>query len=181
MRENGLYIMAYEPFRREARYCFGLDLLISFVLAICFFLLHLFSSPLFCMIIPLYFLIEIIVNYRIGLLSRLESKRRLFVSTLVSITKIQDEYSPSGRWNSIIPKLYPPHLRVNRYRIIGRDSIGNMINLRCAISGEKWQLIHDNIGEGIGWDRLITYGKLTHIILSFDNKDDISFKLNRNL
>ncbi len=175
------YSMAYEPFLREARYCFVLDTLISFAVVICFFMLNLFSSPFFCMIIPAFFFIEVIVNYRIGLLALWERKKQLFVSTKVCIIEMREEYSPSGRWNSIIPKLYPPHLGVNRYRLIVKDSIGNMIILRCAMSGKKWQLIHDNIGDGIGWNRLVTYGKLTHIILSFDDKDDTSFKFNRNL
>ena len=186
MNKAGKYFsIAYAPFQREARYCFTVDLFISLVVAVIFFLLNLFSSTFFRWIIPSFFLIEIIVNYRIGLLSRLESKIGAFISAKICISEIQDEYSASGRWNSIISKLYPPNLRVNRYRVIGKDGTGNIIKLRCAISGKKWQLIHDSIHdsicEGVEWNRLVTYGKLTHIILSFDDKDDVSYKYNRTI
>ncbi len=92
---------------------------------------------------------------------------------------ITEDYSPSSHWGSVIPKLYPKQLNVSRNKLICTDEGGKTLRLRTAMSGKKWQLLFDSI-ESDPQPRANTFGKLTHIVISYDDKDDLCFQLNHN-
>ena len=137
-KKEDYYHNAYEPYILEALFCFGLDLLLSLLMIIIIVKYGLFESTFFCLAIPVYFLVAVFVNYRIALLSILERINKAYISTSFCIYEIQEEWSASGPWGSIIPKLYPKNQGVDRYKIIGIDSTGKPIKLHCAISEKNF-------------------------------------------
>ncbi|MBQ6569495.1 MAG: hypothetical protein IJL87_04490 [Clostridia bacterium] len=168
---------AYAPYKREALYCFVLDAVLSAVLIP---LIWLMDFPLLFLSIPLLFITETALNYRIGLLSYAEQKKERFVTEKVQFVSIADEYSASGHWGSVIPALYDKKLRMGRYKIKCTDQNGKLIRLRCAVSGKKWQIISDYITLGDSLPLVVTYGKLTHIIIRYEDKNDMCRKLNHS-
>ena len=172
---------AYDPYNREALYSLRLDILIVLCLAI---LLALFGAlPKYAAVFwvfPFYFLLELVFNYSLALLGRIESKKQLYASRQVRIQSIAEEYSPSGHWGSVIPRLYPKQLNVSRSKLICLDDSGKRLRLRSVVSGKKWQALSDGIEAEPQKLRSVTYGKLTHIVISYDDKDELCFQLNHN-
>ena len=180
---------AYEPFRREALHCFLLNLLLfsifgALLLAVSLksrikvheINLLLISIPIFVFEIHLFCTV-----YRIAILSWIEMAGKVFVTQSLILEEIKEESSPSGRWGSIIPQLYPKKANYGRYKILCRTEEGKRFKLRCAVNGKNYQIIGNQIWDGPGWKRSVTYGRFSHVILRYNDKDDISFILSRRL
>lgn len=114
------------PYIRELLYVLCIDLII--VLLLCFiFLIPNWSSvsdvrgivlALACIIL-IYITVELFFNYRLGLLAIIDKYKGDYREYEGIITDYIVESSASGwLWNSIIPKLYPKQLGVNRFRIL---------------------------------------------------------------
>lgn len=192
---------AYEPYRREALYCLRVDLLIVFCGAIIVTIAGMPRIwPSFYWIFPAYLLIELFLNYSLALIGTMEQRRELFIRRQVRIQKITREHSFSGRWGSVISKLYPPNLMVDRYKMICLDENGEKLTLRSAMSLKKYRLLIERIDpacrryhRGRRHERpkpidrtaptelplwTVTIGKYSHIILSYDDKDELCDFLN---
>ena len=168
---------AYAPYRREALYCFAIDITIVAVGIVLFYLYDMHNIiPWFPLIFAFYLLIEIFLNYWIAILSYVEQIFNLMTTDEIKLIKIYNAHSLSGKYGSIINSLYSKKLNMGSYRIKAYGS--KKIKLRTAISGKKWQIISDNIYLGNADNVRLTYGKLTHIIISFDKKDDRFNKFN---
>ena len=96
---------------------------------------------------------------------------------MVKITEDITNIKISG---NIITRLYPKNLEYNRFVITCINEDGTEIRLRCAFPSKSAQILYDNICHE-GWKRKVTYGKLSKIIVSFDDKDDEAFVLTHRL
>ena len=163
---------AYAPYRREALYCVAIGIAIVSVGSVLFYLYDIHNIiPWFPIIFLCYLLIEIFLNYRIAILSYVEQIFNLTAIDEFKLIKIYDAHSLSGKYGeSIINSLYSKKLNMGSYKIKAKGS--KKIKLRTAISGKKWQIISDNIYLCSADNVKVTYGKITHIIISFDKKDD---------
>lgn len=192
---------AYEPYKREALYCFCADLILVLCLAVVIILFDIPQKfPYVYLVFPAFFLLELVFNYSIFLLGLVEQRRNLFLQKQVRIQKITVENSFSGHWGSVISKLYPSQLMVGRYKLLCVDSSGEKLKLRSAMSLKKYQLLishlHPELMEALSrthsqrskpvnpvdvvqqsWT--VSFGKYTHIILSYDDQNELSDMLNR--
>ena len=170
---------AYEPYNREALYCLRVDILLVLGLVIAFTLFGGWNYPQLYWVFPFYFLLELIFNYSLAILGFFERKLGLFLQKKIKIVRITEDYSPSGHWGSVIPKLYPKQVNVSRNKLICTDEDGKRLRLRSAMSGKKWQLLFDSI-EANPSQCTVTFGKLTHIVISYDDQNELCFQLNHN-
>ena len=177
------YSRAYSPYRKEALYCFIVDILILIVSFIVIFSIKLETYTIQLLwIIPVYLIAEVFLNYRLALLSLIEEKcRGGTVLATVEIKRISRESSLSGRWESVIPKLYPKEMRVERYKINCTDPNGKKIVLRRAMSMKNAQLFDKMIECDSMRRRTVVIGKYSHIIVKYCDKDDFAFILSRRL
>ena len=173
---------AYSPYRKEALYCLGIDGIVAFVCCAVFFLqkVHTFAPALF-LIIPGYFILEMLINYRLAILSFIEERNQSYIQKEISIVGMKIEDSASGRWESAIPKLYAKNLRMNRYKIMCIDSNKEKISLRRVMSNKNAQLLSDKIHDESPLRRTVVIGKYSRIILKYCDKDDVSFVLSRTM
>ena len=119
---------------------------------------------------------------RTALLSAVDRIFNLTVTKQLVFTKIKDDWSGSSRWdNSLICKFYDKKLIVDRRKLICKDEMGKRVVLRSVMSSKKCQAIASKIDANSGWEETVTYGKLSHIILKYESKDDFSRMLNRKL
>lgn len=178
---------AYEPFCAEARHCFLLDLVLLAVFAVVilavFMKTHVKYNAWngFIWVAAAYFGIEICTNYRIAILSWIEKAGGEYITQSLILEEIREENALSGRWGSVIPNLYPAKERYGRYKVLCRGENGKRIKLRCAVNGKNWQIIADQIRNGPGWRRSVTYGRYSRVILQYNDRDDLAFILNRRL
>lgn len=177
-------VRAYEPYRKEALYCLVVDVLIILGCAAMVIttgvrdrgILSLFGG-----FFVLFFVIEIFTDFRLGLLSRIEESCQLYVQLVIQVVQIKEEHSTSGHWGSIIPKLYPKNLNVQRYKISCFDSNMKKLRLRSAMGEKNAQALYDIVTKNNSMKYTVLIGKYTHIIVKYCDKDDISLKLNRTL
>ncbi len=185
-QDEELMIAAYEPFRRETWHCLRCDLLpIFFIVALVIYNPERHPAAKWMIgAIIVGLLAEISIRYSITILSRVEINGRLFETKPVVLEKIIEQGS-SGEYNrkysSIIYRVYPKEACYGRYIILCRTEDGKRIKLRCAVSGKNRQLITTQIWNGPGWKRTVTYGRLSRVILWYNDKDDLSYVLNHRL
>ena len=181
---NKEILLAYEPYRKEASHSF---VTMVGAMACCIVVLIPFCKeiPKVLIVLGLSYLLLIlfatIFIYRFSLLSIYEKRCCRYIRKEVRMTAMSDEYSPSGKYESIIPRLYPAGLRVQRHKIRCLDSDGNKLLLRRAMGGKNAQLLMDEIFNGGESKRTVIYGKYTHIIVSFCDKDDTAFWMNHRI
>ena len=88
---------SYAPYRREALYCFAIDIVIVTVGSVLFYLYDVHNIiPWFPIIFLCYLLIEIFLNYRIAILSYVEQIFNLTAIDEIKLIKIYDAHSLSG-------------------------------------------------------------------------------------
>lgn len=168
--KNKMYYSAYIPFHKECYHCLFIDFAVVFAMVIgaMFISTKGFDNRVLwvgtCVIAVFYLLIEVFINYRLSILARVEKRFNLIVCEALQYEDICEEFSLSGRWGSILPKLYPKELNVARFRVKMRDQCGNPISLRCAASGSQWKqkTFHETLFVHV------IYGKYSHIILSWE-------------
>lgn len=169
---------AYEPYFREKLHIFSLELIgISVLMLICAIFMKM-MLPYFAAFI---FIIEV-VHYRIIILSIIEQKTNKYISDELKMIKISEIAIGEGKFGEdILYKFYPEKLAFGKYNIKCITDKEKKIRLRCAVSGNNWTIIHDNIEKNKGWKRKVTYGQYTKIIISYDDKDDEAHALTHRL
>lgn len=179
---------AYEPYRKEAIHIFASYVLLLFFLTIGYIIVYFLSdlgNPAFHIIwigvVLFFFLVAVIINFRLALLSVFEEHRQLYIQKEVQIIRLDEDWDFYGKWNNILPKLYPPKTGVNRRKLRCVDSDGNKLILRSALGQKNAQLLLDEIYSKIGNKHTILYGKYTHIIVKFVGNDNTAFRLSRML
>lgn len=173
-REKKL-LTAYEPYRREAKYCLIIDIVIALLVS-----LLLITTGLLILLpcILLFALAGYLLNYRLAAMSRKEMKQELFATETVELVAIKEERSASGHWGSVIRELYPKDLHMGRYKLLCRTEDGQKLILRGIMSGQKWQMIHDGIDAKQLTRCTLTYGAKTHIVLDFGDGNKLCDELN---
>ena len=169
---------ALEPYKKESLYNLPIDLIafpIIIIITLILFPIVLIEE------IPLIILV-LLANYRITILGMIEQKKDNYIQDRITMIKIKDEYTNSSKYvSSVIPKLYPENKHYGRYKIICRTKDGKRLKLRSAVSGNNWKILYDNINKEGGWERTVTYGKYSKIIVSYDDKDDEAHVLTHRL
>ena len=173
---------AYSPFRKEALFCFIVDVVILLICSAVFVVIELQKYAIWLFLVfPLYFLAEVFINYRIAILSLIEDRHQCIVFRTVVIEHVQIESSASGHWGSVLPSLYPSQMRVQRYKIKCTDANGKKLSLRCAMSIRNAKLFDKMLESPSLRKRTVVTGKFSHIILKYCDKDDFAFVLSRRL
>lgn len=169
---------AYEPYFREKLHIFSLELIgISILMLLC----AIFMKIMLPFFIAFIIVIEII-HYRIIILSIIEQKTNKYISDELKMIKISEIAIGEGKFGEdILYKFYPEKLAFGKYNIKCITDKEKTIRLRCAVSGNNWTIIHDNIKKNNGWKRKVTYGQYTKIIISYDDKDDEAHVLTHRL
>ena len=174
------FLHAYSPYRKEATRCLAIDVLVSFLCGIILFIVGIQTNAVWTFwVIPIYFFIELFVNYKFAILSLIEEKNKCVVLAVVTIEKKEIEDSASGRWGSIIPRLYPKELHMQRYKITCTDESGKKILLRSVMSINNAKLFNKMLETTSMCKRTIIAGKYSHIILKYCDRDDFALILNR--
>ena len=176
---------SYEPYRREAWHSFLIDLILSIGMAVVLFLIQAHKTfPWLFLAIPALLLLELFFNYFIVVLSWVEIRLHLFCEERIRLIRIKEEFVPSGRLGSVLDKLYPKALLAERDILVVSTPDNRSMKLRCAFGGNepssfgrnRKKEIHKNKEtdpDPLGESRIV-YGKLTHIILSWDGKRFVS-------
>lgn len=175
---------AYEPYRKEAMHCFLEYILVVLVCGVVFLIWRIQNPNIYIVVgigCLLFFVLEIFLDYRLALLSWIEEHWRLYDIKEVQMVRIKVEYSPSGKYESIIPKLYPKELGVNRNKIKCIDFDNKKFSLRSAMGNKNAQILIDEINKKTGVRRTVKVGKYTHIIVKYCDNDYISHRLNTRL
>lgn len=173
---------AYSPYRKEALYCFAIDVIIVIVgiaTLVCLGLPH--YAPVLFLIFPGYFVLEILINYRLAILSIIEERTQNYILKDVSIIGMRVEDSASGRWGSVVPKLYPGNIGMNRYKILCIDSNKHKLSLRRVMSNKNAQLLSDKIYDVSILPSTVVIGRYSRIILKYCDEDGVAFVLNRTM
>lgn len=175
-------VRAYSPYRKEALYCFVIDIITVFVCSAVFILIGIpHYAPLLFLVFPTYLVVEILINYRLAVLSILEEWNQIYVLKDILIVGIKIEDSASGRWGSVIPKLYPKELGIKRYKIKCIDSNKAEMSLRCVMSNKNAKLLSSRIDSESALLRTVVIGRYSRIILKYCDKDDLALVLNRTM
>ena len=179
--DERIFERAFAPYRKESVHCLLLDIVISIIGFGMFMLMNIpeIDMGLF-LVFPVYFLVEIFVNYRISILTLIEEHLLCVVRKDVTIENCQLEYSPSGRWGSVIPKLYPSIMKVARYKIMCTDENGKKVKLRSVMSLKNVQRFRKMV-ETTSHPQSVIIGKYSRIILKYCDKNDNTFVLNRRI
>lgn len=172
-------LRAYEPFRKEALICLAMDaaamLLYAGVMAACGALQADFRCWL---VLPAYAVVACLAHYRIALLSIVEQRRGMTVSDTVVIRALKEDYSASGHWGSILSELAPKKVRLARRAFVCIGSDGKSLRLRRVTVSRNLQLLGNTLFRDGSVPRRVTYGKLTRIILTWDDEDAMAVELN---
>ena len=175
---------AYSPYRKEARYCLIVDLIISvFGCVLVFYMYALVNKTAIWLLgaFPSLLIIESFVNYRLAILSLIEEKHQLVVQKTVTLGTFKKEDSASSHWGSIIPKLYPKEMNMQRYKMRCIDTNGEKLTLRCAMSLRNAILFDKMMEDETTRKRTLIIGKYSRIILKYCDNDDFAFILSRRL
>lgn len=173
-------LRAYAPFRKEALISLAIDaaamLLYAGVMAACGAL----KADWRCwLVLPAYVVVACLVHYRIALLSVVEQRRGMTVSDTVVIHALKEDYSASGHWGSMLSELAPKKVRLARTAFVCTDGSGKRLRLRRVTVSRNLQLLGNAIHRDGSVSRRVTYGKMTHIILAWDDDDAMAVELNR--
>lgn len=168
---------AYEPYRREALYSFVMSILAMVCCTVVIIPWGIEIPGVFLVLGVGYLcilLLEAVFIFRWALLSVIEKRRGCYACAQVQMVRISEEFVPSGKYESVVGKLYPKELRVRRHIIKCVDADGNRLTLRSVMSGKNAQPLLDEIYYKTGKTRTVLYGKYTHIIVKYCDDDDTS-------
>ena len=107
------------------------------------------------------------------MLSRVEIKLSKYTTKKLKIKKIREEFSGSGPWyeNSIVGRLYPKELGLERCKIECLDENNKVIKLRLVMGSKKADKLQLAMQNNPNLYPPIIYGELTKIILYFDKHE----------
>ena len=173
---------AYEPYRKEALYTFVISIAVMIVCALVILPWGIDFPKVYIVLGIGYLgilLMEAVSIFRTALLSVIEKHRGCYVKAEIRMTRLHDEFIPSGKYASIIPKLYPKELQVEPHKIKCVDADNNKLTLRSAMRAKHAQLLIDEVWNQSEKTRTVLYGKYTHVIVKSCGTDDPAFLLNR--
>lgn len=166
----------YKPYLDESLYAFIRDIAISFAcvlfLIIIMFLENRFEKELIVtlsLIMILLFMFILLTTLGIPILSAIERKYCGCKESKLRIERVELEYCffTGIKGRSCISKLYPETMGIDRFKIICRDENNKKVKLRSIMSKKKDGMILDYIEAHKEENLLLTYGKLTKIVLYY--------------
>lgn len=166
---------AYEPYLQLTLHCFCKDIIICVLCnaALLVFGAHVIIPELFLWI-PVFLVAECFFVYKVALLGLIEKMLKKVETEKLTLIKMRPEYDASARFgNSVMDKLYPEKMMVNRYKIICKNDKGRQCIIRFAGSRKKMQLINDIIQKNTA-TVCVTYGKLSKVAFFFEGRHDIN-------
>ena len=169
-------VSAYEPYFKEALFCLWLDIIIALIISV---FLIMTKVTFLLWIIPIFFVFELFVNFRIAVLAIFERRKSRYATKNVYITDLHIEDSASGHWGSILPRLYPSNLQIERYRLTCTGSDGEKIMLRCAMSTAKRKILNKFLGKNCMLK--VTYGRMSKIVVKYDGAESDMYRLNQRV
>ncbi len=179
------------PYIKEMLYVIFIDVFIVALICAVFLVGTLDSGqsvvqPLI-IIVSVYIFVELVFNYSLGLLSLIDRSKGDYIEKKGMIVDYAVESSWSG-WlmTSIITKMYPKELAVNRYRMQYKDIDGNIDFVRVVMSREKGSKVYQNILKKNNFNIHIMYCKRSKILLCFElgdvqnekNKKGLTYHIN---
>jgi len=179
-QRNILYKKAYAPYKKEAWYCFFIDIIICLVGSVIYYSIGAADIVTwFPFVFMGYLFLEVFFNYRLAVLSCIERIFNLTDVKCFRFIKISDAFSFSGKYGSVIYSLYPKELNMGSYKITAIENTTlKKVKLRTSVPGKKWQIISDNIYYNNADNVYVVYGKLTHIIIDYDSTNLYFCQLN---
>ena len=176
MDSHKVAVNAYEPYFKEALFCLWFDIIIELIISA---FLVLIKVAFLLWIIPIFFVFELFANFRIAVLAIIERRKSRYAIKDVYITDLHIEDSASGHWGSILPRLYPPNLQIERYRLTCTGPDGKKIMLRCAMSTSKRRILNKFLGKNCILK--VTYGRMSKIVVKFDGAEIDMHRLNQRI
>lgn len=177
----------YRPYIKEFLYCLGIDALIILILIICAVA---FGEPLLHVVglyvLPAFLVVETLLNYRLAILIFIERRSRSPIQRRAAVIAIDREWSASGKYESIIEKLYPKELEVSRYKIICETPENKRFRVRSVMAGKRAFELYMMHMKGRLNGVTVTHGPLSKVVFKitlYDKKgraqEDILFYDNR--
>ena len=163
-------LAAYEPFHKESLHCLAVDAAAAavFLVGALFIRSRGFGGRALWLgagaVLLVYLIGETLLNHRLSILARLETHFGWFETASLQQESIAEKFSLSGRWGSVMPRLYPGELHAGRYRVKMTAPTGERVTLRCAVCGRQWRQTPPPEGRFIS----VVYGRYSHIILSWE-------------
>ena len=163
-------LAAYEPFHKESLHCIAVDAAVAVIILVGALFIgsrDLGGRALWLgagAVLLAYLIGEALLNHRLSVLARLEGRFGWFETASLRQETIAEEFSFSGRWGSVMPRLYPRELNAGRFRVNMRTPTGECITLRCAVCGRQWRQAPPPKGRFVN----VVYGKYSRIILSWE-------------
>lgn len=166
---------AYEPYIKEGIFCLFQGVLLAILV-----LLIAFASKIYWLLlnIPLYFISECYLNFRLPILFLCE-KKHAWETRTVEITCVKYENSGTVKYGSgsIISKLYPKEQQVGRYKLICKNQSGKKLILRSVMPWKKYKLLVNRLLKEPIKCR-ISYGKLSHVVFKYESDENWARTLN---
>lgn len=185
-RKKKIASKVYEPYHREASYCLGISVIVITFLILLGVVLSSYvdNNQVFLLFLPmilLYFFAEIFLNFRISILAFFEKRECNWENQELTILKISEDISFSGKFHSVIRKLYPKEMEFDRYRIVCEDKNGKKVVLKSAMSNKKRWKIVQRIFEQKSLTCNIYYGKHTQVVMYYKSTEHWTDVLNHML
>ena len=174
---------AYAPYFKESIHCIEVFVFVSIILLVLFSILFVYLeiSAYYILIIGLvvYALLDCAFNHRLSILAVTEMRKGDWIKQEVVIKDIILEHSSSGYMGqSVIPKLYPKELGMERYKLVCENEKKEKVVLRTVMSRRKHKLLVNQIFIEKGAKSFIYYGKRTKIVLCYKSGEAWTDTLN---
>ena len=169
----------YIPYFKESIYQFfsvSCALIIGIVVLIAVDVVNLMGIVIIAIIVMS---MDLVLNHLVSILAIFDIMFKTNKTSVVHIKKIKVVISFTGKYDNAITTLYPEEQRVDKYRLICITDDGKKLILRSVMSGKKRQIISDIVRKDGNKSFNITYGRFSHIIISYNGKDDLSKILTR--
>ena len=162
----------YRPYIKEFLYCLGIDAIIILILIVCAVA---FGAPLLKVmglyILPAFLVAETAVNYRLAILICIERRSRSPIQRRAAVISIDAEWSASGKYESIIEKLYPKEMEVGRYKIICEMPDNKRFRVRSVMVRKRAFELEMMHMKGRLNDVSVTFGPLSKIVFKITLHD----------
>lgn len=168
-----------EPYLQEATLQIVIDIVIIALLIVVFAVAK-FSLAICAFIVFGYFVIAIVLHYRLLIQALVDKHKGDLITETVGIKRFYEEYSFAGDYlgHSYICKFYPKEMQVQKYRIKVINAHGEEKNLRAVMSFRR--LLDFSILDKQQIKHLqIVYLKRSKIFISCNLVEDVDKNYNR--
>lgn len=168
-----------EPYLQEATLQIVIDIVIIALLIVVFAVAK-FSLAICAFIVFGYFVIAIVLHYRLLIQALVDKHKGDLITETVGIKRFYEEYSFAGDYlgHSYICKFYPKEMQVQKYRIRVINTHGEEKNLRSVMSFRR--LLDFSILDNQQIKHLqIVYLKRSKIFISCNLVEDVDNNYNR--